>query len=262
MQCFGSCCQTEPAAPVLVDEIMLDGNNVVVPFGDPTSFASGGPSNGATFRYVARERNNATQNDRRVVTFLQFDTSGLTAADVGDPNFSAVFQLDHVGQLNDVNTGMGVAVGLNVSGAWDDSGTSNPSFEWAAASVSGGLILDNVHLVPEAQALSIDITPAVVGWVDGSIENQGLILFGSPSSAGGNFSQGAFSENPSIVISFETDTGLLGDVNLDGTVDFLDIAPFIGLLTTQTFQFEGDINGDEEVTFLDISPFIVILTGG
>jgi len=54
---------------------------------------------------------------------------------------------------------------------------------------------------------------------------------------------------------------LLGDVNLDEAVDFLDISPFILLLSTTGFLDEADINRDEEVNFLDISPFIRILSG-
>lgn len=53
---------------------------------------------------------------------------------------------------------------------------------------------------------------------------------------------------------------LLGDVNLDGVVDFLDISPFISLLSTGEFQAEADINQDETVNFLDISPFIQLLS--
>ena len=53
---------------------------------------------------------------------------------------------------------------------------------------------------------------------------------------------------------------LLGDVNRDGVVDFLDISPFIVVLSNSGFQLEADINQDGEVDFLDISPFIVILS--
>lgn len=52
---------------------------------------------------------------------------------------------------------------------------------------------------------------------------------------------------------------LLGDVNLDGAVNFLDITPFISLISTNSFQAEGDINLDDVVNFLDISPFISLL---
>ncbi len=54
-------------------------------------------------------------------------------------------------------------------------------------------------------------------------------------------------------------TPVLGDVNLDGSVTFLDIAPFIALLSNQEFQAEADIDQDGVVNFLDIAPFIQIL---
>ena len=53
----------------------------------------------------------------------------------------------------------------------------------------------------------------------------------------------------------------LGDVNLDGLVNFSDISPFIGLLATRRFQLEADIDENGRVDFLDISPFIGVLSG-
>ncbi len=53
---------------------------------------------------------------------------------------------------------------------------------------------------------------------------------------------------------------LLGDVNLDGFVNFLDIAPFIDRLSTGDFQTEADVNQDEEVNFLDIAGFIGLIS--
>ena len=53
----------------------------------------------------------------------------------------------------------------------------------------------------------------------------------------------------------------LGDVSLDGTVNFLDISPFISALSTGEFQAEADIDQNGTVNFLDISPFIGILSG-
>ena len=55
---------------------------------------------------------------------------------------------------------------------------------------------------------------------------------------------------------------LLGDVNLDGAISFLDISPFISLLSTGDFQAEADFDESGNVDFLDISPFIAILSGG
>lgn len=62
----------------------------------------------------------------------------------------------------------------------------------------------------------------------------------------------------SIVIA-EVEPPLLGDLNQNGEVNFLDIAPFVQRLATGTFQVEADINQNGEVNFADISPFIEIL---
>ena len=53
---------------------------------------------------------------------------------------------------------------------------------------------------------------------------------------------------------------LLGDVNQDGDVNFLDISPFISILSAGGDQAEADVNQDGEVDFLDISPFIALLS--
>ena len=54
---------------------------------------------------------------------------------------------------------------------------------------------------------------------------------------------------------------LKGDVNLDGVVNLLDIAPFVGVLSDGGFQAQADINCDGAVNLLDIQPFINILEG-
>ena len=54
-------------------------------------------------------------------------------------------------------------------------------------------------------------------------------------------------------------SGELGDVNLDGAVDFLDIQPLIDLLSFGRFQAEGDMDLDGDVDFLDIPLFIARL---
>ena len=53
---------------------------------------------------------------------------------------------------------------------------------------------------------------------------------------------------------------VLGDANLDGIVDFLDISQFISLLTAGEFLEQADINCDGALNFLDIAPFIGLLT--
>ena len=65
--------------------------------------------------------------------------------------------------------------------------------------------------------------------------------------------------NDNVVLTL-TDAFLLGDVNLDGTVNFLDISPFISLLSSGVYQDEADITRDGIVNFFDISPFIELLS--
>ena len=68
-------------------------------------------------------------------------------------------------------------------------------------------------------------------------------------------------DNGNVILTL-TDEFLLGDTNMDGVVNFLDIAPFISILSGGGgFLEQADINGDGEVNFLDISPFIGILSG-
>ena len=55
---------------------------------------------------------------------------------------------------------------------------------------------------------------------------------------------------------------LLGDVNLDGDVNGLDVDPFVGLVTTGDFQAEGDMNEDGQVNGLDVDPFVAKVVGG
>ena len=65
-----------------------------------------------------------------------------------------------------------------------------------------------------------------------------------------------------LSVTVTSDTGVLkGDVNMDGMVTFLDINPFIGVLSSNGSQAEADCNCDGVVNFLDISTFIDILAG-
>ena len=72
---------------------------------------------------------------------------------------------------------------------------------------------------------------------------------------------GFFAINSGIVMGSVLDSTLLGDVNLDGEVNFLDISPFIDRLSNGSFQSEADINQDGEVNFLDIGFFVDLLSG-
>ena len=54
---------------------------------------------------------------------------------------------------------------------------------------------------------------------------------------------------------------VLGDVNCDGTVNLLDVAPFIELINSGGFSDKADINGDGTLDLLDVGPFVDLLSG-
>ena len=54
---------------------------------------------------------------------------------------------------------------------------------------------------------------------------------------------------------------LLGDVNGDGVVNLLDVAPFVDAISNGTFIDEADMNRDGVVNLLDVSLFVDVLTG-
>ena len=55
---------------------------------------------------------------------------------------------------------------------------------------------------------------------------------------------------------------LKGDVNGDGNINLLDVAPFVDLVSSGVFQAEADVNCDGAVNLLDVSPFVALLSGG
>ena len=77
--------------------------------------------------------------------------------------------------------------------------------------------------------------------------------------------QGGTAEMTISEVTLEATTGMVtvmkGDVDRNGVVDFLDIAPFIAVLSSGGNQAEADVDCNGAVEFLDIQPFINILAG-
>jgi hypothetical protein len=72
---------------------------------------------------------------------------------------------------------------------------------------------------------------------------------------------GQWFHSGAVIIRGMVSEVLLGDINLDGRVNLSDIAPFVNLVTSGTFQAEADINGDGSVDLLDVSGFVSLLSG-
>ena len=54
----------------------------------------------------------------------------------------------------------------------------------------------------------------------------------------------------------------MGDVNLDGEVNGLDVDPFVEVLLSGPYQPEVDMNEDQVVNGLDVDPFVAAVVGG
>ena len=53
---------------------------------------------------------------------------------------------------------------------------------------------------------------------------------------------------------------LLGDVNLDGEINLLDVQPFIESFSDCIYSAEADVNTDGFIDLLDVAPFVELLT--
>lgn len=65
---------------------------------------------------------------------------------------------------------------------------------------------------------------------------------------------------PNIPGDFLVGTALLpGDLNCDGTIDLLDVNPFVKLLSSSTYNIKADINCDGQLDLLDVQPFVELI---
>ena len=96
-------------------------------------------------------------------------------------------------------------------------------------------------------------------WV-ASWQNHRLLRYqASTGTYIGEFSSGAGLFLPNDLLRMPD--VLSGDVNLDGVVNLLDVAPFIQLLTQGGFQAEADLNNDGAVDLLDVAPLVDLIAG-
>ncbi len=65
-----------------------------------------------------------------------------------------------------------------------------------------------------------------------------------------------------VQIINESAPKFLGDANGDGTLDLLDVAPFVGLVVGGEFNPVADFNGDGDVSLLDVAGFVAELSSG
>lgn len=96
----------------------------------------------------------------------------------------------------------------------------------------------------------------------GATDLASIVFFGSQNAANGGQNNGMWIDNLLVQTDRTVVSSVLkGDLDLNGMVTFLDINPFISVLSSGGYQAEADCDCDGDVDFLDIQPFIDILSG-
>lgn len=235
-----------------------------------------------------------TTNGTRAHIFEGAVNTTFNAAAVAPDGFSVAFTFNRIDTalIADPTNGF-VAVGTGYDQSISEFSpfetTGNSQFAVLFQQAAGGnaangnvfiegtsqVTFDYLDPVAEHDVL-ITFTPAVSGAygdtdsITATIAVDGTTVYDQSITGGGDFGDLSFATNlftapyieNLVVTSLSTSTVLLGDVNLDGMVTFLDISPFIAILSaTGGFLAEADIDGNGVVNFLDIAPFIEILAG-
>ncbi len=156
---------------------------VMVSFDQDSTNSVGTVNTGlTTYDFAVRERSNAGQSDRRIVSYIKFDLSGLTTEFVNSDGFTSILTLDYSDQLNTANSAAVRADQVAGTNTWSDAPGSYPLASWYTPSQTGTgiLVLSNVATQDPAAAADevvLDITGWVQDWVNGTVPNNGLAFF-------------------------------------------------------------------------------------
>jgi hypothetical protein len=93
--------------------------------------------------------------------------------------------------------------------------------------------------------------------IDAQSTAEATLLAGPPGSTSGSL----YNSNGVFQFVFVPEP-LLGDLNVDGEVNGLDVDPFVDVLLNGPYQPEADMNEDQVVNGLDVDPFVAAVVGG
>ena len=254
---------------------------------DSASFAAGFNEEGVpgftsnnfgAHTHVPVGRANSDRVNRAV---FDFDIAGMIPS--GATVTNAVFEFDVKLQGGPQGMGSDDFSLHRLTKAWDEgTGLGNigeatgDGFTWANATAmvpwdnlggdfdattSGTVLVNGPNVY---QLTSPKLISDVQDIVDGTAPNYGWLLKAVTEEVMGSAARVSSREASSaarLIVTIDADV-LLGDVNLDGIVSLLDVAPFVDRISTSTFQAEADCNEDGFVNLLDVDPFVLILTGG
>ena len=216
---------------------------------DPT-FQGMFPST-VTDRFLATEDLDNPDNESAIGEVVyEFDITGATDL-VFSADFAAMGDFEIANDINTISASIdGGPSELLIELVVDEEATQTYTFEDGGTAEENdpmtiqGTLLDNTF-----QNFSAPIT--------GTGNTLTITMFFT-----GNGGSELIAINNLLIESSKGKGGLVGDVNCDGNIDLLDVAPFVDLVTSGTFSFKADINGDGNVDLLDVAPFVALLTGG
>ena len=117
---------------------------------------------------------------------------------------------------------------------------------------------------PLGQGESVSVTTSVTGVpIDELVEFLVTIHVEDFSECCSRMHDISFAEFSSSTTADGSDSppALPGDMNNDGVVDLLDIAPFVEALSNAEYVAAGDANQDGLFDLTDVAPFVVLLSG-
>ena len=201
--------------------------------------------------------------DQGLVVFSDYSSDIHAAGAIRNPEFA-----DLIISIFQARTISAADIGNTLEFSWVADGNGAPPSGDARAeafllildpnngfSASADLTFDTTATpdgAAAANSLTVDLTSPLL---EGQLLQFGFRITSSDGEGSAvDYDDVRLTVNPTNAI-------LVGDVNLDSEVDFLDIGPFIALLSSGGFQDEADIDGSGVVDFLDIGPFVNLLSG-
>ncbi len=189
----------------------------------------------------------------------QFTTLNLTAADGFDVNI--------LGGLVSIESAPGsVMIEMVSPGNAGAVGPDNQFDQFGNGFQLAGIVDVNDPFNLAGGSMTFDLSGVTPPPID--LENIQLAVDGSQLSVSSTFEitidsgDIAVTASGDIVMVGELPSFIPGDVNQDGVVDLLDVAPFVNLVVSNSFQLEADINMDGNVDLFDVAPFVSLLTDG
>lgn len=276
----------ERESVLLISVAESAGSTLVLPPTDDATVRSAnssdnnfGDSNNIFVRNIVNAANDASG---RAVGLLQFDVSAIG----NDLVHRAVIEVN--GEVNEGNAEFVTTHVYGITGddwdqdsvTWDDvNNLLPPALQGTEALIADNFVtgisstaefLGHLTFGQDYAPVRLDVTDYLKDHLDDGLRllivreirfdgeaadrSDGAVRFDSVDDVDGI--------GPQLILQITevADPIILGDVDRDGVVNFLDIAPFIDALTSGQFQIEADVNQDGFINFLDIAPFIDILS--